>query len=178
MKRYTYLGDNNYYGIVIKFLVGFISAMLGYMEVIIFENIDMFRAISFVVFIDFVFGVIKAIKFGRFRVNRAMKVVYYLVSYWMILFVVLSIEKSHSSAFFFFFSVSLPITIFPLFVALKNASLIGAIPQGLLLKILESIDKHKENIMNNVGNSNEPPDEDVKPDQPAPDQPPANYQNN
>lgn len=32
--------------------------------------------------------------------------------------------------------------------------------------------------MNNVGNSNEPPDEDVKPDQPAPDQPPANYQNN
>ena len=92
MKRITYLG-HNYYGIVIKFVVGFISAMLGYMEVIIFENIDMFRAISFVVFIDFVFGVIKAIKFGRFRVNMAMKVVYYLVSYWMILFVVLSIEK-------------------------------------------------------------------------------------
>ena len=97
MKRYTYLGDNNYYGIVIKVLVGFISAMLGYMQVIILENIDMFRAISFVVFIDFIFGVIKAIKFGRFRVNRAMKVVYYLVSYWMILFVLLSIEKSHSS---------------------------------------------------------------------------------
>ena len=35
MKRYTYLGDNNYYGIVIKVLVGFLSAMLGYMQVII-----------------------------------------------------------------------------------------------------------------------------------------------
>ena len=177
MKRITYLG-HNYYGIVIKVLVGFISAMLGYMEVIIFENIDMFRAISFVVFIDFIFGVAKAIKFGRFRVNRAMKVVYYLVSYWMILFVVLSIEKSHSSAFWLSEAVFLPIIIFQLISALKNASLIGAIPQGLLLKILESIDKHKENIMNNVGGNNVTPDEDVKPDQPAPDQPPANYQNN
>ena len=150
MKRYTYLGDNNYYGIVIKVLVGFISAMLGYMEVIIFENIDMFRAISFVVFIDFIFGVAKAIKFGRFSVNRAMKVVYYLVSE----------------------AVFLPIIIFQLISALKNASLIGAIPQGLLLKILESIDKHKENIMNNVGGNN------VTPEDKAPDQPPSNYQNN
>lgn len=165
MKRITYLGDNNYYGIVIKVLVGFISAMLGYMEVIIFENIDMFRAISFVVFIDFIFGVAKAIKFGRFRVNRAMKVVYYLVSYWMILFVVLSIEKSHSSAFWLSEAVFLPIIIFQLISALKNASLIGAIPQGLLLKILESIDKHKENIMNNVGGNNVTPDETV-PDKP------------
>ena len=177
MKRYTYLGDNNYYGIVIKFVVGFISAMLGYMEVIIFENIDMFRAISFVVFIDFVFGVIKAIKFGRFRVNRAMKVVYYLVSYWMILFVVLSIEKSHSSAFWLSEAVFLPIIIFQLISALKNASLIGAIPQGLLLKILESIDKHKENIMNNVSQDQSKTETDT-PEDKAPDQPPSNYQNN
>ena len=177
MKRYTYLGDNNYYGIVIKVLVGFISAMLGYMEVIIFENIDMFRAISFVVFIDFVFGVIKAIKFGRFRVNRAMKVVYYLVSYWMILFVVLSIEKSHSSAFWLSEAVFLPIIIFQLISALKNASLIGAIPQGLLLKILESIDKHKENIMNNVSQDQSKTETDT-PEDKAPDQPPSNYQNN
>ena len=165
MKRYTYLGDNNYYGIVIKVLVGFISAMLGYMEVIIFENIDMFRAISFVVFIDFIFGVAKAIKFGRWKVARAMKVVYYLFSYWTILFVVLQIEKATTSAFWISEAIFLPIIIFQMVSALKNASLVGFIPQGLLLQLLQSIDKHKENIMNNVGGNNVTPDETV-PDKP------------
>lgn len=130
-----------------------LSAFFGYVKVIVFDNINMFFAIFFVVLFDFFFGVWKAIKFKRFQVRKALKIVYYLTSFWMILFVVLSIEKAHPAAFWLSEAVFLPIIIFQLISALKNASIVGAIPQGLLLKVLESIDKHKDRVLDGASNA-------------------------
>lgn len=140
------------HGMVLKFIIAIFSALFGYMQVIVLENIDMFRAIFFIVLLDFFFGAAKAWKGGNFKLSKAMRVLYYLVTYWMILFVVLTIEKSHEYASWLSEAVFLPIIIFQLVSILKNASLIGAIPQGLLLKVLESIDKHKEAITSSASN--------------------------
>lgn len=135
---------------ILKIIVTIISAFFGYIRVIVLENINMFRAIFVIVIVDFIFGIIKAFKQGNIRLSKAMRVLYYLTSYWMILFVVLTIENAHVSAFWLSEAVFLPIIIFQLISILKNASLIGAIPQGLLLKLLESIDAHKDAVINNT----------------------------
>jgi hypothetical protein len=76
-----------------------IASLLAYMQVIIIDNINMFVAIFWVVLLDFIFGAILAIKRHEFKTKKASKIVYYLSTYWAILFVVLSIEKAYPAAY-------------------------------------------------------------------------------
>ena len=64
----------------------------------------------------------------------------------------LSIEKAHPAAYWASEGIVLPILIFQIISALKNAAEIGLIQNGLLKELLKSIDKHKNRVIEDTGN--------------------------
>jgi phage-related holin len=132
------------------FAASVMSGLLGYLQVVVLDHINMYAAIVGVVALDTMFGIAKAVKFGKYQTRKATKCVWYILVYAVILTVVNMIEIAHPAAAWLSEAVFLPIILFQFVSALKNASLAGAIPQGLLLKLLESIDKHKDLISSNI----------------------------
>lgn len=102
-----------------------------------------FISILFVVVLDFTFGVLKSFKLGNFETKKTFKAVYMLVAFWLLLAVVLTIEKGFPFASFLSEAVLLPIISFSLISALKNMQILGLIENSLLNEILSKIDKHK-----------------------------------
>lgn len=102
-----------------------------------------FISILFVVVLDFIFGVLKSFKIGNFETKRTFKAVYMLVAFWLLLAVVLTIEKGFPFASFLSEAVLLPIISFSLISALKNMQILGLIENSLLNEILSKIDNHK-----------------------------------
>lgn len=137
-------------------MASFISGALGYFQVIVLDNINMYLAVIGVVFLDTVFGIANALQKGVYQNKKAVKCVYYMMSYSVIITVVNMIEKAHPAAYYLSEATVLPILLFQFISALTNASLVGVIPQGLLLKILEKINA-KDLITSNIG---EAPKED------------------
>lgn len=121
-----------------------LAFIFGYFKIIAIDNINLFMAVFIVVIGDWLFGTFLAIRNKSWETRKALKVVYYLTGYWLIVFIVLSIEKAHAAAFFLSEAVVLPILIFQVISMLKNASLLGVLPKGLLLKILSNIDNYKD----------------------------------
>lgn len=132
--------------IVLNGILATIGGFVGYFTNIVDANSDAFFAIGLVVGLDFVFGVLKAFKTNTFETRRALKVIWYFTAYSLILAVMLSIEKGFSFASWMAEAVMLPIITFQMISALKNASIVGVVPRGVLLKILENIDNYKDNI--------------------------------
>ena len=102
-----------------------------------------FISILFVVVLDFTFGVLKSFKLGNFETKKTFKAVYILVAFWLLLAVVLTIEKGFPFVSFLSEAVLLPIISFSLISALKNMQILGLIENSLLNEILSKIDKHK-----------------------------------
>lgn len=102
-----------------------------------------FISILFVVVLDFIFGVLKSFKLDNFETKKTFKAVYMLVAFWLLLAVVLTIEKGFPFASFLSEAVLLPIISFSLISALKNMQILGLIENSLLNEILSKIDKHK-----------------------------------
>lgn len=131
----------------------FFAFLAGYFQLIVFDNVNLFMAVLLVCLGDWIFGVLLSFSKGKFETRKARKLIYYLTGYWTILFIVLSIEKGHPSAFFLSEAIVMPIIVFQLISMLKNASLLGVLPQGLLLKILQNIDDYKSETINKVNES-------------------------
>jgi phage-related holin len=125
-------------------LVAIIGGIFGYFKVIYFDNVEMFEAIAWVVVIDFLAGVSVAFKSDKFQTKKALKLVYYLATYWTLLAMVLQVEKGFPSAFWLSEAIIMPILVFQVISVLKNLNLLGIIQNPLLTEILTKIDKHKE----------------------------------
>lgn len=148
-------------------LASVFSGALGYFQVIVLDNINMYLAVVGVVFLDTLFGVINALNKGKYQKRKALKCVYYIMSYSVIITVVLMIEKAHPAAYYLSEATVLPILLFQFISALTNASLAKAIPQGLLLKILEKInakDLITSNIQANAGEVKEAENQNNNPE--------------
>ena len=78
--------------VFIGLILSIIGAILGYFTNLITDNGYAFAAVAAVVGLDFIFGVINAVKNNNFQTGKALKVVAYLFTYWLILAVTLSIE--------------------------------------------------------------------------------------
>lgn len=108
------------------------------------DNAEQFLSVACVVLLDGFFGVIAGFKREGFKTFKAIKVLRTLVLWWVILGVLLSIEKSFAGTSWLSETVIVPFLIFQVISALKNASLSGYIKTDLLIKILKKIDQHKE----------------------------------
>jgi|TARA_R110000796_G_scaffold15942_5_gene50302 hypothetical protein len=108
------------------------------------DNAEQFLSVGCVVLLDGFFGIIAGIKREGFRTYKAIKVLRTLVLWWVILGVLLSIEKGFAGTSWLSETVIVPFLIFQIISALKNASLSGWIKMDLVSKILKKIDQHKE----------------------------------
>lgn len=118
--------------------------LLSYTKVIVTDNINMFMAIWVVVVFDWCIGVALAIKSSNFETRKAMKIVWYLAAYWMLLFMVLSVEKASPAAFFLSEAIILPILVFQIISTAKNIELLGLIKNETFRRIVKNVDNHKE----------------------------------
>lgn len=131
---------------ILASIIAAIGGIAGYFKVIYFDNVAMFEAITWVVVIDCIAGVSVAFKFHKFETQKALKVVYYLATYWILLAMVLQVEKGFPSAFWLSEAIIMPILVFQVISILKSLGLLGIIQNPLLTQILEKIDQHKNTI--------------------------------
>ena len=93
--------------------------------------------------LDGVFGMIAGIKREGFQTFKALSILRTLTVWWMILGVILSIEKGFAGTSWLSETIITPFLVFELISALKNASMAGFVNNGLLNTILDKIDGHK-----------------------------------
>ena len=122
------------------------SAFLGYVCDYIL-NITMtyneqFLTVGFVILLDGLFGILAGVKREGFKTYKALKVLRNVFTWWLILFVILSIEVSFKVSWLSE-TIVLPFMVFQIISALKNASMAGFIKMELLNEILDKIDNHK-----------------------------------
>jgi phage-related holin len=98
-----------------------------------------------VAFMDGFFGIVAGTKKEGFRTYKALKVLKTTFTWLVILTVVLMVEIGFPGTSWLSETIIMPFIIFQIISALKNASNSGFIKHSLLNKILEKIDKHKDN---------------------------------
>lgn len=103
---------------------------------------EQFLSVGFVVLLDGFFGVLAGIKREGFKTYKALKVIKTMCIWWIILFVILSIQSSFNVSWLSG-TIVLPFMVFQIISALKNASMAGFIKMELLNEILDKIDNHK-----------------------------------
>ncbi len=133
----------------VKLLIASCSSICGflltYFTELTLNNIEQFLAVGFVVALDGFFGLIAGIKREGFKTFKALSVLRTLAIWWLILGVVLSIEKGFAGTSWLSETMITPFLVFELISALKNASMAGFIKNDLLNTILDKIDNHKGN---------------------------------
>ena len=107
------------------------------------DNADQFLSIACVVLLAGVFGIMAGIKREGFKTYKALSVLRTVVIWWVLLGVILTVEKSFAGTAWLSETVVVPFLLFQIISALKNASMAGFIKIDLLNKILDKIDKHK-----------------------------------
>lgn len=151
--------------LIFNSIVTLFSLIFGYFHSMFLEKTDLFLTVLLIVLIDNLLGQCIAYKTKKYNkrtkkwgtsweTQKALKGVYYIVGYSAIVAVVLSIQRGFPAAGFLDEAVVLPILIFQLVSILKNASLLGLLPQGLLLQMLENIDNYKDNTIANIKEEN------------------------
>ena len=120
--------------------LGFICS---YFMELTMQNAEQYLAIATLVFADGFFGVIAGIKREGFKTYKAIKILRTLLFWIIMLTLILVIEKSIPGAGWLSETMLMPLVIFQLISAIKNASMAGFIKADVLNKILDSIDKHK-----------------------------------
>ena len=144
----------NIYEAIANFIFIILGGILSHFNLLFFDNIDVFKAIFIVVSVDNLLGQIIGFKtkvkspngklVSAWETRKALKGVWYLVGYSVIVATVLTIQKAFPDASFLTGAVVLPIMLFQLISILKSASLLHILPQGLFLKIMENIDNYKD----------------------------------
>jgi len=120
--------------------IGFICS---YFMELTMQNAEQYLAIATLIFADGFFGVIAGIKREGFKTYKALKILKNLVFWLVSLTLILVIEKSIPGAGWISETILMPLVIFQLISALKNASMAGFIKMDVLNTVLDHIDKHK-----------------------------------
>ena len=107
------------------------------------DNMEQFLSVCCVVLLDGFFGMIAGIKREGFKTFKALSVLRTVIVWWVILAVILTVEKSFPGTGWLSETIIVPFLIFQIVSALKNASMAGFIKIEALNNILDKIDKHK-----------------------------------
>ena len=120
--------------------IGFICS---YFMELTMQNAEQYLAIATLIFADGFFGVIAGIRREGFKTYKALKILKNLVFWFVSLTLILTIEKSIPGAGWLSETILMPLVIFQLISALKNASMAGFIKMEVLNVVLDRIDRHK-----------------------------------
>lgn len=104
---------------------------------------EQYFALTMVILLDGIFGIIAGTKREGFKTFKSLKIFKSFFSWIVILTTILIVEKAFPFAFWLSETFISPVIIFYLISALKNASSAGYIKVQLLNQIMEKIDQHK-----------------------------------
>lgn len=104
---------------------------------------EQYFALTVVILIDGIFGIISGVKREGFMTFKALKILKSFFSWTTILTTMLLIEKAFPYCFWISETVISPVLIFYVISILKNATDAGFIQAKILTEIMSRIDKHK-----------------------------------
>jgi hypothetical protein len=107
------------------------------------ENIEQYLSVGFVIFADGFFGIWAGIKREGFQTRKALSVLKTFGFWVVMLSAILSIEKGFTGTAWLSETIMAPFLVFQLISILKNASMVGAVKNELVVQILDRLDKHK-----------------------------------
>jgi hypothetical protein len=108
------------------------------------NNVEQYFAIAAVIFMDGFFGIIAGIKREGFKTYKAVRVIKTFAAWVITLTVLLMVELGFKGTSWLSETVLLPLIVFQIMSALKNASNAGLINNEAVNQILKKIDKHKD----------------------------------
>jgi len=108
------------------------------------DNAEQYLAIAAVIFMDGFFGIIAGIKREGFKTYKAVRVLKTFVAWVITLTALLMVEAGFNGTDWLSETILIPLIVFQIISALKNASNAGFIEKGILAEILKRIDKHKD----------------------------------
>lgn len=106
--------------------------------------------------LDWVTGTMVAIKNKKFETRKAMRSPLQIVGYMIIAVCTYEIQKVYPLLKFLEAAVLLPIVVFNFISIMKNMALLEWVKAGLIIKILDNIDSHKDKFL---GKGNKPDEE-------------------
>lgn len=107
------------------------------------DNIEQYLSVGLVIFADGFFGIWAGIKREGFQTRKALSVLK-TFGFWIIMLsAILSIEKGFAGTAWLSETIMAPFLVFQLISILKNASMVGAVKNDLVVQILDRLDKHK-----------------------------------
>ena len=121
-----------------------ISFFLSYIYHITASGWEQYLAITSCIMLDGFFGIIAGIKKEGFKTYKALKIIKVWFAWTLILTVTLITEKTFPNVSWLSETMITPIVVFNLLSALKNAVRSGFIPESNIKKIMDQIDRHKD----------------------------------
>ena len=113
------------------------------------ENSDQYLAVVAVIFMDGFFGIIAGTKREGFKTYKAVRVLKTLTAWIITLTALIMVEAGFKGTSWLSETILIPLIVFQVISALKNAARAGLIKNELLQVILEKIDQHKINEKQN-----------------------------
>lgn len=108
------------------------------------ENADQYLAVVAVIFMDGFFGIIAGTKREGFKTYKAVRVLKTLVAWIITLTALIMVEAGFKGTSWLSETILIPLIVFQVVSALKNAQKAGFINNEVLTAILSKIDKHKD----------------------------------
>lgn len=105
---------------------------------------EQYFALTIVILLDGLFGIVAGTKREGFKTFKALKIFKSLFSWIVILTTTLLVEKAFPYCFWISETFISPVIVFYLISTLKNATDSGFIKAKLLTEIMEKIDQHKK----------------------------------
>lgn len=108
------------------------------------NNAEQYLAIAAVIFMDGFFGVIAGTKREGFKTYKAVRILKTLVAWIITLTALLMVEIGFKGTGWLSETILIPLIVFQVISALKNAANAGLLKNEVLTEILKRIDKHKD----------------------------------
>lgn len=107
------------------------------------ENSEQYLAVVAVIFMDGFFGVIAGTKREGFKTYKAVRILKTLVAWIITLTALIMVEAGFKGTSWLSETILIPLIVFQVISALKNAEQAGFIKNDALAAILNKIDRHK-----------------------------------
>lgn len=107
------------------------------------ENSEQYLAVVAVIFMDGFFGVIAGTKREGFKTYKAVRILKTLVAWIITLTALIMVEAGFKGTSWLSETILIPLIVFQVISALKNAEQAGFIKNDALATILNKIDRHK-----------------------------------
>lgn len=104
---------------------------------------EQFLALTMVIFVDGIFGIIRGTKREGFKTYKALKIFKTLFVWIAMMATLLVVEKAYPFASWLSETFMFPVLVFYLISAIKNASQAGLIKSELVRNIMDKVDQHK-----------------------------------